>query len=1091
MARSNKDETTRIDIPLNQGFSDRLDDTELPPGLNAEVVNLRYVQGESLPARPPRIRQTATLTWTTQSIAPGAVVPPVGTVPGIACFRPDIGHRSFTRDTTQRVMSTLVGPLTGASNPNAWFPAQVVNSRSPFQLQSLVPNMSVQRTTSGHLVSVGYNNSARAITVSVEGSDGRVLMQPTFVDAGPAPLQLVIPNPAQPTPYPIALTRHSSDRVALWYYRFTGSPTPPLVVRVIDCSGTVPTISAAETTVVTPVVKGPFAVSSIGDDEFAYIAHADSTTNTVLSIRKFSITSLTTTTSTTLTGELSAAGLGDTPLAISAHGEGSTRRVATTWVSASILRGDVREASDLSSVSSAATRGLTTCHVSASVVGVSWMHLSCSGGPTTSGFEPVWFHSNRELRPVVGSDSTAWTEVTVGAASSYGTFRLGGLTLASHPQAWSFNTLSGTLPIVPLSRVFRSGSVPGDAGFVYDTSIELYAMNHLSSSTSFTASPIARLGVESAYMVGRWPWNSLSIRDNVATFAYPTTDLEAGAVTTNLATPLQLAESMRVTDVALWSHITASTHPGMPDVVTSPGSAGIVACAQPVFWDGREIVEVGYLHQPFLSASSKGGTTPFIGNLPADTYGFCAVASHIDALGETHRSAPSLRWDLTTSGSDDPMILISKPDTMRDGRGLGLSRMEVYGSDGTDPTLYLISNATFSNVRDTPGYWHIMSVLTGSVLAGQRAVYTNGAAFSELQSEAPGAMWSACAVGDRIWYVDAENRSRLRFSKRKVAGLTWEFNNSSLFVELGAQAGRAIAIRELDGRPHVFCEEGIYTFYGEGPDNTLNGQGFSPPQLVSNVRVNPRCRSTIVRTPQGILFETLTGHAVLLPGGQVQELPKVRPTNGRRLSALHSQRNGEAFLFNTDGAQIQCTQADVWTRWAPGVLSGSLPVAACIVPGHVTGSAGAESMVLFTSGAMWTVDDTDDNDHNSQWIVETGWIAPVGDIGETSFQHVVIDGVMFSSGSTLTMREAYDFDPSWVSTVTWSASEVTASSRGVGTKATMALQCTRNQARSIKLAITGSSLVSGSGFIPRTLSVIHTPITDWSLTWMPGPIKGA
>src|SRR5690606_16046992 len=111
------------------------------------------------------------------------------------------------------------------------------------------------------------------------------------------------------------------------------------------------------------------------------------------------------------------------------------------------------------------------------------------------------------------------------------------------------------------------------------------------------------------------------------------------------------------------------------------------------------------------------------------------------------------------------------------------------------------------------------------------ALYSDGSPGSELWSEPPPPFLAIKRIGDRVWGIDAEDRSRVWFSKPIVPGFAVEWNAvCTLYVsDIGE------GIEDWNGRPAIFGKNAIWIIDGEGPNANGVGQFALPARLPYDV----------------------------------------------------------------------------------------------------------------------------------------------------------------------------------------------------------------------------------------------------------------
>lgn len=1025
MAKREDDSFTTIS--LNGPFDDRTDPMILPRGTNSNVVNIRRGPNDALMRRFPMLSGSL-VTWATSSIPPSSLVGcTVG--PALLTVRPDHSDYAVTPIAVKTVGGTYIDFVTDRAN--AWFPAQVVRS-------NVVANLGA---TSVPVVAVAHTTNFKVVATRRQGHD---LIDMTVTDLNGNIIVSGYPVVSTSTlsmtsAYPIFLTRHSNDRVALWYHTFAAGVEPTIRWNLIQITRSGITVGAQQTAW-KPVVSGPFCVQSTGSDLEACLVAINDTTATTVTLKQFNVSDATVTNTASWTSAVSGR---DAPVALSLmkQSNNTTEYLAVGWISGSgETEGTILQKTAFTVLDARRARNEDTAYADSLVI--AWTNLSGTGPA------PLWISSDRT--PTTGTIPSSI--IVADFASNLNSAYLYGSVPMGHPASWTIPDTNTTFPLVPMIRMYNTASEGIlEFNYVTDKSIELYTANRWFNDRRIF-SPFARIGVNQTADVPRFPLGCVSFSDNEASIVYPTYRGDRARTVGDVA---------RLTDIRVTSHLTSSDNPGLVQYAAPTDHASVIAAALPVTWDGSEVVEAGFLHKPLLSASNTGGSGPSY----TGTFSFYAVQCFTDQAGQKHRSAPSNACTLVLS-AQSPKLYVSQPDSMRNDTNHVQYDIELYATDGSGSVPYLLDSSLvgISSVTSTKTY---NSVRIGTV--GNPILYTNGGAF---EAECPPALWDIVAVSDRLWAIDAENRERIVYTKTKEYGIAYEWN-SALELFLGNDAGKAIAIRNMGGNPVVLAENGIYAIYGEGFDNNGGGATFNNPALVTSVKVHPSSRNSAILTPVGLLFETTRGHAIF-NGSSVTPLDAPVPSDSPRLSTMVSERCNEVHHFDAGNTFTWNWRNGHTSRWYPSQLSGSSWITGLALP--PTGSAG-EPLLLASDRSLWFAPDSA-SPNSDGWSMTGGWITPAGPSGQTSIKEWWITGRLNETGSVVTVKEYHDWSTDVSQTLVFSAS--TMSNVISTTPAIVTLRGMPNTKRltSIRLVLSESCPSGGSGFIPLTLSIDQETLTE-------------
>jgi hypothetical protein len=273
--------------------------------------------------------------------------------------------------------------------------------------------------------------------------------------------------------------------------------------------------------------------------------------------------------------------------------------------------------------------------------------------------------------------------------------------------------------------------------------------------------------------------------------------------------------------------------------------------------DGQTVKVASYQAPPSVgvhlqTATARGWT--------ADDYSVIAVYQTVDAAGNVYRSAPSSPVSFTTTGTEEPRFIVTWPlDSSAEGNPSARPKVQLYISTG----------GSYYPLDDGAGMWidawseyswgaefrtdNGAAIYTANTSGAP--LYSSGATDEELVSEPPPSLLSIAAVGDRLWGVDAEDRSRVWFTKPFSAGIAPEWNTVCTLTV----ADELVAVRDVAGVPTLFGKSGMWQVYGEGP-NALGAGSFAPPRRLPH--------TVVAYEPQGVC-RTLAGAAVMTTGGLV------------------------------------------------------------------------------------------------------------------------------------------------------------------------------------------------------------------------------
>lgn len=486
-----------------------------------------------------------------------------------------------------------------------------------------------------------------------------------------------------------------------------------------------------------------------------------------------------------------------------------------------------------------------------------------------------------------------------------------------------------------------------------------------------------------------------------------------------------------------------------PAVVYDRDGVAIVAGALPFQWDGSMPTELGGpLYMPHLIVTADVTGTPW----DAGSYILAAIYSWTDASGQAHRSAVG-QVSFESAGATRPVIVVAAPTaTMRNGHNDIDVACSLYTSSATDTTLRL---STAEGTRSLVGWTFEPS---DPATEGSAVLYSSGELGSEQQPQPPCPMWDTVIIGDRLWGIDAEYRSRIVHSKRRVSGGGYECHPAYELL-LPSGAGDAMAILEYQGGTLVLAENGIFGISGDGPDNLVgnpSGGAFSRPQKLADVGTTDR--RSVLSTPKGVVFQR--GEDILLFAGGPPVVISTLEVSSDDLAAgcraaVHLPDANEVAFFYESGQKVWNYELNRWTTWAAaaGELVQQLPY--------------DRNRVLMVNGG--TTLRTMEADQESTTLLmdwETDWLILTGDFQD----HVLTQAVVYSARSSADHSMEIRVATNYTDTASTTRTFATAALDNADGRYTLKVQPQDRGTRGVKIAVLETSL----GTIPVCLSLYFT-----------------
>jgi hypothetical protein len=363
-----------------------------------------------------------------------------------------------------------------------------------------------------------------------------------------------------------------------------------------------------------------------------------------------------------------------------------------------------------------------------------------------------------------------------------------------------------------------------------------------------------------------------------------------------------------------------------------------------------DCVELGFPFlggEPGLEVEAVAG-----GSIPAGDYTVQACWRWTDEAGQIHRSGPSPARTVTVTGGGAQTIKAHATNPWLTDKASRVVTEYYVNSLSTTSSHYLQTTSTWQGFSSEPTSTATMTTLLDTT----ETLYTDGGVLGNYHVPGDGGV---TAVGRRMWLASAD---KVFATKLWSAGKGPEFNDDaaqdqpSLYVNLPAGAGRAIALENLDDKLVVFCERGVYLIQDGGPDNLGLGADFAPPLRISDLSIaGPRSSCT---TDAGVLFCSTLDTVDAARGGpwliDRQFTFTDRQYLGRQAQDYHLRTSGwvpeVAYSSERQQAFITTNRADGAT--SNGVVVIDMRVGKWAVWDTYSATLGALQSVVCVSGAL-------------------------------------------------------------------------------------------------------------------------------------------
>lgn len=409
------------------------------------------------------------------------------------------------------------------------------------------------------------------------------------------------------------------------------------------------------------------------------------------------------------------------------------------------------------------------------------------------------------------------------------------------------------------------------------------------------------------------------------------------------------------------------------------------------------------------------------GRIAAGTYQYAVVYSWVDALGQIHRSAPSIAVSFGVVGADQRVVV--KIPTLRVTSKSGsrqVARIDVYRTLNNGTLFYRASPVPSPILNSqTVDYVYFVDTLHDNEanfvhLVGNEILYTTGL---ELEHTAPPSASLIANYRTRVFLSGLEDPHQIAYSKATVPGEAVGFNDQ-LLINVDPLGGAITALGVLDDKLIIFKESAIYAMAGDGPTPSGNDNDYGVPQRVT---ADAGCQNpqSIVTTPAGLMFQSGKGIYLLdrsmqvsYLGAPVEDFNNITITSAALIPNTNQVRfvtaSGRALVFDYQFGQwstftgIAAVDCDVWRGSFVYVRS--------------TGDVMQEDTSLFT-----------DDGGFYKMKLTTSWIAMAGLQGYQRVKRAILVGD-YKGPHILKVKVGTDFNPEYLQTAAFNAGALIGSS---------------------------------------------------------------
>jgi hypothetical protein len=290
-------------------------------------------------------------------------------------------------------------------------------------------------------------------------------------------------------------------------------------------------------------------------------------------------------------------------------------------------------------------------------------------------------------------------------------------------------------------------------------------------------------------------------------------------------------------------------------------------------YNGERMVEAGHLLFPEdcagTPANGAGGMTS------SATYGYIFRWERRSPNGERQLSGGiGVTITMGAAANEVAWVIPTNPWTNDDNLVLAGYRTEA--NPGNDAAYYRITSVDPSvgsykrnlvnsdTVTFTDG-------LADSAITTLELDYRNpGSDGTELENISPPPTPIIAAGQSRLWVVDPQDSTLVRFSKLRIFGDGVNFNDS-ISIQAPQPGGDITALEVTEGGVLIFKTSAIYIVQGVGGPDNLGNNPYPPASVISRGIGCADARS-LVRIPPGVMFRSLKGFYLLDNAYQLQQL---------------------------------------------------------------------------------------------------------------------------------------------------------------------------------------------------------------------------
>lgn len=428
----------------------------------------------------------------------------------------------------------------------------------------------------------------------------------------------------------------------------------------------------------------------------------------------------------------------------------------------------------------------------------------------------------------------------------------------------------------------------------------------------------------------------------------------------------------------------------------------VLAGADPHFYDGQSLVELGFEYFPETPSASAGG----VGTLPAGTYGVTCLYEWVDRYGITHQSAPAIPTSVVVALNQ--RITVTVP-TLRLTKKMN-ARIVVYRTIANGSTFYRVQgDVAYSN--SVANSTAVDSITLASESLGDVTVQTGEPLPTTggiLAAEAFPSCKFISLHQDRLVFSGLVDRTLLQYTDERTVAFFPTTNTIAYTLQVGTEFGRVSATASMDDKLIVGQEKQIGVIFGRGPNRLgLDNQFSNTTRAIPGMGHSWAESNIFVQDPEGLWFRDPSNglrhmnRGLALSEDQFEQimLPRGSEVDGdisTLTAAVYLTSKKQVRFLNTANALVWDVAFRQWSKFTgPNQFNDGLA-------GKNETTGAAEFRFLSTSAALVFKDGgTDDNGTAIVGTLETTWIKLATLMG---FQRVYAAMILGKDVGTLNTR---------------------------------------------------------------------------------------